>query len=130
MTELLVQLAAALMLTIAIELAVVWALGARTPDELWAVTLVNLMTNPALNVGLFVVRLTVVPALQPSAAALAQWLFVGVAEVVVVLVEWRLLVWTLRAESRTWLWRSVAMNAASFVLGSWLLAVGLSALAR
>jgi hypothetical protein len=71
-----------------------------------------------------------VPALPSDAAIAAQWLFIGAAEIIVLLAEWRMLVWTLRADSRTWLWRSVAMNATSFVLGSWLLALATQVLAR
>ena len=130
MTTLLIQLAAALGLTIVIELAVVALLGGRTARELTAVALVNEITNPALNVGLLVFRLVVVPVLRPDVAVATQWSFIGVAEVIVVIAEWRLLAWTLRADSRTWLLRSVAMNATSFVLGSWLLAVALESLAR
>ena len=67
---------------------------------------------------------------RPDLAVAAQWLFIVIAEVIVVIVEWRLLVWALRADSRTWLLRSVAMNATSFALGSWLLAVVLGSLSR
>ena len=130
MTSPLIQLAAALGLTIVIELAVVWVLGGRTADELGAVALVNVMTNPALNVAMLVVRLAAPPTLGPALVTYGQWAFLGVAEIVVVLVEWRLLAWALRADSRTWLVRSAAMNATSFVLGSWLLALAVRAFAR
>ena len=130
MTLLLIQFVGALGLTIVIEFAVVWVLGGRSADELGAVALVNVMTNPALNVALLVVRLAVLPALRAVLATYAEWAFIGVAEVVVVLAEWRLIAWALRADPRTWLVRSVAMNATSFVLGSWLLALAVRALAR
>jgi hypothetical protein len=117
------ELAAALVLTIAIELAVVALLGGRTARELIAVALVNAITNPTLNLALLLLRANVSTALSPGVAASAEWAFIGAAEVVIVLAEWRLLVWALRADSRTWLVRSAAMNAASFVLGGWVLVV-------
>ena len=137
MSEFALQLAAALALTIAIELAVVALLGVRRAEEFAAVALVNVITNPALNVlaaaayGLIVYAVARL-GLSGGVVALVYWALIGVAEVAVVLVEWRLLVWALRAESdsRKWLIRSAAMNATSFVLGSWLLAVGLRATAR
>jgi hypothetical protein len=126
----LAELAAALVLTIAIELAVVALLGGRTARELIAVALVNAITNPALNLTLLLLRGSLLPGLTPDVATLAEWVFIGIAEVVIVLAEWRLLVWALRADSRTWLVRSVGMNVASFVFGSWLLAVAQRALVR
>ena len=137
MSEFALQLAAALALTIAIELAVGAALGVRRAEEFAAVALVNVITNPALNVlataayGLSVHAVARF-GLRGGVVTLVYWALICVAEVAVVFIEWRLLVWTLRAESdsRTWLIRSAAMNATSFVLGSWLLAVGSRALAR
>jgi hypothetical protein len=76
------------------------------------------------------VRANVPKSLSPGVAASAEWAFIGVAEVLIVLAEWRLLVWALRADSRTWLVRSAAMNAASLVVGSWLLAVAQQTLVR
>lgn len=129
MSEVLGGMAAALIGTIAIELAVVALLGGRSARELAAVALVNAITNPILNLALLLVRLEVLPSVGAGLAAPVEWAFIGVAEIAVVLVEWRLLAWALRADSRTWLIRSAVMNATSFVLGSWLLALAQRALA-
>jgi hypothetical protein len=126
----LAQLGIALALTVVIELAVVALLGGRTSRELVAVTAVNVVTNPVFNAALLLLRASVLSSLRPDIAASAEWAFIGVAEVLIVLAEWRLLVWALRADSRTWLVRSAAMNAVSLVAGSWLLAVMQQALAR
>ena len=130
MRTLLVEFGWALALTIAIELAVVALLGVRTSREFAAVVLVNVITNPSLNCALLLVHAGLVSALRPGLAGVAEWTFVIVAEVVVVLVEWKLLAWALRADSRTWLVRSATMNAASFVVGTWLLALVLPTLVR
>jgi hypothetical protein len=127
---LLVQLAAALALTIVIELAVVGLLGGRSVRELAAIALVNVITNLPLNLALTMLRAWVLPALATDTAHVVEWAFIGVAEAAVVVIEWRLLTWALRADSRTWLLRSVAMNAASFVLGGWLLVLAQQALVR
>jgi len=122
-SEFALQLAAALALTIAIECVVVALLGVRRAEEFAAVALVNVITNPALNVLARAVSAAATKALSSPLAAYVYWGFVGIAEVAVALIEWRLLVWALRAgtRSRTWLIRSAVMNATSFVLGSWVL---------
>ena len=103
MTWLLAELGSALALTIVLELAVVTALGGCSAIELTAVALVNVVTNPLLNLALLVLRWGVLPRLSPGLATPVEWAFIAVGEVVVVLVEWRLLVWSLRGDSRTWL---------------------------
>jgi hypothetical protein len=121
-SHLLIELGSALALTIAIEVAVVALLGGRSARELCAVTLVNAVTNPPLVLGLVALN----AALQSAPAGVllpAYWGAVLLGEIVVVVVEWKLLAWALRADSRLWLVRSIAMNAASFVLGSALLAL-------
>jgi hypothetical protein len=129
-SSVLIGFGSALALTVAIELAVVAALGGRSADELAAVALVNVITNPTLNFALLLFRGLVLSSLRPASATVAEWAFIAVAEIAVVLVEWRLLAWALRADSRTWLVRSAVMNATSFVLGTWLLWVALPALVR
>ena len=130
MSSLLYDFASALLLTIAIELAVVALLGGRTARELAAVALVNVITNPPLTLALMVLRLFALPAMSADAAQIVQFAFIALAELAIVIIEWRLLTWALRADSGTWLFRSAVMNAASLVLGSWLLVVAQQALAR
>ena len=127
MSEFALQLAAALALTIVIECAVVALLGARRADEFAAVAAVNVITNPALNVLVTAcdwVGAVAVSRLGASdrVVTLVYVAIVGIAEIAVVLIEWRLLLWTLGGRSRAWLVRSAVMNATSLLLGSWLLA--------
>ena len=89
-------------------------LGLRSRTALLAVALVNLVTNPLLTYALLV------------AAHLAGWgtratagyvvaLIVG--ELLVVLAEWRLLLWALGGSPLRMLKVSVAINAASALAG-------------
>jgi hypothetical protein len=117
------ELATALGLTVVIELATVALLGGRSVRELAAVALVNVVTNPPLVLSLLALNAVLVARLSADAAFAAYWGAVAIGEVIVVIVEWRLLAWALRADSRLWLARSIAMNAASFVLGSALMAL-------
>ncbi len=101
-------------MTLAVEVPIAAALGLRTKRALLTVVLVNLLTNPLLNyAGILVAQLddwaarpatVIVPALVA-------------AELLVVLAEWRLLLWVLGGESRRLLLASLAMNAASALLG-------------
>jgi hypothetical protein len=102
------SLLAALALTLAVELAVAAVLGLRTRPELLAVACVNLITNPILNVVL-----TLVGSWEPAAYFPA----LAVLEALVVLAEWRMLLWALSGDSRRLLLVAAAMNAASLALG-------------
>ncbi len=104
----------ALFLTIAIELAVAFVFGFRKKTEMLAVIFVNLITNPVLNYfvifgehfSLFKINFTVTLLL----------------EILVVLVEWRLLVYALREKSGKLLVLSFGMNLCSYIVG--ILALG------
>ena len=110
-----------LALTLAVELPVAAALGLRRKLELAAVVCVNLITNPIL-VWLVYAASALNNADWPYdypwsvSPLLSAVVFVGL-EAVVVVVEWRLLVWALKKPSRQMLWVSIAMNAASAVAG-------------
>jgi hypothetical protein len=102
-----------LTLTLAVEVPVAFALGLRTRLAVLAVVCVNLITNPALNL------------LSYASAQLWHWQssvvtaipIVFLVEVVVIVVEWRLLLWALGGDRRRLLRISLAMNAASALTG-------------
>jgi hypothetical protein len=96
-----------------VEVPVAAALGLRDRRSLVAVACVSLITNPLLNWTGWVLA-TVVDWSASPAGALA---FILPAELVVVLVEWRLLVWALDRDSRRLLLVSAVMNAASALAG-------------
>jgi hypothetical protein len=102
-------LAPALVLTVLIEVPVAWLRGLRGRRGLAAVVLVNLITNPLFNYVLLVVNQLASNRIYWSAAALL--------EVLVVIAEWRLLLWVLGGPSRRMLVTSVLMNVASFAVG-------------
>ncbi len=103
------QLLAALALTEAVELTVAALLGLRTRRALATVALVNLVTDPVLNyLGWLLARFGEWAAAPATAIPVLL-----AAEAVVVLVEWRLLLWVLGGASRRMLLVSLALNAAS-----------------
>ena len=109
MIEFLKLSAEALVLTIAIEVSLAWLIGLRSKTELLTVVLINVVTNPLLN------YLNVVNDhfhLVSQAVVLMLCL-----EVVVVLAEWKLLVYVLRQSARKMFVLSVMMNAASCLAG-------------
>lgn len=98
--------------TVAIELGVAIWLGFWTRRELLAALGVNLVTHPALHVILWVVFCTkCLPLAWPLLLAL---------EIVVWLAEAVLLAWWLRWPVRRAGGVSLALNAASVLLGLWL----------
>jgi hypothetical protein len=97
-------------LTLAVELPAAALLGLRTRRALLVVALVNLITNPLLTYVLLV------------AGHLAGWgghttpgyvALLVAGEIVVVVAEWWLLLWTLGGSTSRMLRVSVAINAAS-----------------
>ena len=95
------------------ELPVAAALGLRDRRSLGAVACVSLITNPLLNWTGWALASVVDWASSP-AGVLA---FLVPAETLVVLVEWRLLLWALGGSSRRMLMVSAVMNAASALAG-------------
>jgi len=98
----------ALLLTVAIEDGIAWLFGYRTARLLLAVAMINCITNPALNFLLLLL------AWQGVEVTL---LLVVLLEVLVVLVEWRLLVYVIGQPKRRLFFLSLTANAASFLAG-------------
>lgn len=99
----------ALALTVVIEIIVAILLGYRKKWELLTIVLINVITNPILNYILIV-------------NSYFNWLSINIfivisLEVIVVIVEWLLLKYTFRKDSKKLLILSVAMNATSFLVG-------------
>lgn len=102
----------ALGLTLSVEVPLAAALGLRTRRALAAVALASIVTNPLLNYAALVAARF---ALATSLASFWPWLLAG--EAVVVIVEWRLLVWVLGGDRLRLLLVSLAINAASALAG-------------
>ncbi|HET6494828.1 MAG TPA: hypothetical protein VFH61_05630 [Thermoleophilia bacterium] len=98
----------ALALTLAVELPVAVLFGLRSRPQILAVVYVNLLTNPALNLIADAVWSATPSAYMPTFVVL---------EVVVVMVEWRVLHWAIGGCSRRLLLLAAAMNAASVAVG-------------
>ena len=112
----LVAVAAPLATTVCIETPIAALLGLRG-RQLGAVVAVNFVTNPIVNL---------VALLLSGLPKSWSWSLLGALEVMVVVAEWRLLVWALGTNgisSRKLLAASIAMNAASATLGTYLLAL-------
>jgi hypothetical protein len=104
----LVRYLLALLLTVLIEGAVAWLFGYRAGRALLAVSMVNCLTNPALNfLLLFLAWLGVVVRLP----------LVLLLEGLVVVVEWRLYVYVFEQPKGQLLLLSLMANAASFLAG-------------
>ena len=89
------------------------ALGLRSGRALAAVACASLLTNPLLNFG----GLLLAQAYDWSSTPASAVAVVVPAEVAVVIVEWRLLLWALGGSPRRMLLVSAAMNAASALAG-------------
>jgi len=96
-------------LTEAIELSVAFIFGFRKKDELLAVGLVNLVTNPILNL--------VIDTYYLLSNQSLNIIWILLAEIAVVLIEWKLIAYALKDKSREILVLSTAMNACSFLAG-------------
>jgi len=83
-----------------------------------AVALINVVTNPLMNLIVYV--LIAYPPRPLALSGLPDLAIVALAEAAVVLVEWRLLVWALPDSAGSkgrMFWLSVSMNAASWFGG-------------
>ncbi|MDP4093452.1 MAG: hypothetical protein Q8920_08835 [Bacillota bacterium] len=98
-----------LILTIIIESAVSFILGYRGRLFYFTIVTVNFITNPFLN---FVILLIGFFGLLKS-----YYLFVLPMEVLIVFVEWMLLKYATRKDSKSLLLLSAVMNSASFLTG-------------
>lgn len=99
----------ALLLTILIEVFVALMFGFRSKNEILSVILVNLITEPVLNYFLLINSYFSLVAVNIQLLLLL--------ETIVILVEWRLLVYALQRNSNRLLVLSLVMNLASFALG-------------
>jgi hypothetical protein len=112
---LLLSLGRPLVLTIIVELAIAaGALGLRRPLELAVLALINVITNPALNMLLaFAMATTGSTSLRDPLVAGV----LGLLELAVVLVEWRMIAWALPELRSRALGIAIITNAASLIVG-------------
>jgi len=124
-TDVLINLGAALVVTLAVELPCAALFGVRWRG-LWVVALVNLITNPVMNLLLIItVGIVGLPpntglSVIPVAVAASGFVVPLVLEVAVVVAEWRLMVWAFQGttgSSRKLLAMSITMNVASAFAG-------------
>jgi hypothetical protein len=98
-----VNLLAPLGITIIVELFIAILLGYRCKYQLLVIVAINLITNPPLNLLLDTYNID------------AVWLIA--LEILIVIVEWRALVWTLGNSNKRMLFLSTIMNLSSFAGG-------------
>jgi hypothetical protein len=99
----------ALFLTIAVELMVAFLFGFRKKLEITAIVFVNLLTNPILNYLLLVN--------DHFSFFKTNLLVILFLEFLVVLIEWKLLVFALQEKTNKLLILSFAMNSCSYMTG-------------
>ena len=100
---------AALLLTILIEVLVALIFGYKRKKEILSVILVNLITQPLLNYFLLIDSYFSLDAVNIQ--------FILLLEIMVILVEWQLLVWTLQRKLKSLFVLSIVMNLASLTIG-------------
>jgi hypothetical protein len=100
----------ALFLTIVIELAVAFFFGFRKRIEIIAIIFINLLTNTILNYFLL--------ANDHFSFFKSSLLIILLLEIVVVLIEWKLLVFALQEKPKKLLALSLAMNFCSYITGA------------
>jgi hypothetical protein len=98
----------ALLLTVIIEAGVAYLLGFRTSRFLTALAAINVITNPALNYLILVLAYLGTEVSFP---------WIVLLEVLVVILEWRLLVYVFREPKGRFLIVSFLGNATSFLIG-------------
>ncbi len=98
----------ALFLTLIIEGSIAYLLGLRTRQSLLAVAMINVITHVALNYLLLV--------LSYLGAGTSLALVIPL-ELGVVIAEWQMLAYALRAPQRRFLTISILANTTSFLVG-------------
>ncbi len=98
-----------LFLTIVIELTVSFFFGFRKKIEITAIIFINLLTNPILNYFLLVN--------DHFSFFKINLLIILLLEIIVVLIEWKLLVFALQEKPKKLLTLSLVMNFCSFFIG-------------
>lgn len=102
----------ALVLTVSIETPAAWLLGYRNRNEIIAVALASVITNPPMNYIIAVcAAFNLVKIDVPLVIAL---------EAAVIAAEWRILLYALGGDSRRHFKTSLLINTASFIFGVWL----------
>lgn len=99
----------ALLLTILIEVFVALIFGYKRKKEILSVILLNLITQPVLNYFLLI------DSYFSLVSVTIQ--FTLLLEIIVILVEWQLLVWTLQRKLKSLFVLSTVMNLASLTIG-------------
>lgn len=111
----LASLGLALGLTLIIELAVAAGVfGLRAKHEFAVIALASIATNPALNI---ILTLTMALIGRSSLADPPMPAILAALEILVVLVEWRLIAWALPDRRNRAFFISLTMNATSLVAG-------------
>jgi hypothetical protein len=99
----------ALLLTILIEVFVALIFGYKCKKEILSVILLNLITQPVLNYFLLINSYFSLVSVTIQ--------FILLLEIIVILVEWQLLVWTLQRKLKSLFVLSIVMNLASLTIG-------------
>lgn len=99
------SLLVALILTLIVELPIAALFGLRNKKALLSVFLINLITNPLANV---------LAALMTISFYIFGFIFI---EIIVILTEWRLLVYSNLGSKTKMFWLSVVMNVVSAIVG-------------
>ncbi len=98
-----------LLLTIAIELFVAFLFEYRKKKEIISIVFINAITNPILNYLLLVNH--------HFSIIKSQQLLIIFLEILVVIVEWRILVYALNQKNKKLFVLSLAMNSCSYLIG-------------
>lgn len=114
--EIIGNLLIALLFTLLVELVIAIFFGFKTKIDFIAIVLVNLITNPTLNYWLLLNRNFSLIEINLTSTLLL--------ELIVILVEWKLLVFSLPRKSKRLLVLSLIMNVCSYTLGFLVLGSG------
>jgi hypothetical protein len=106
----------ALLITIAVECLTAFVLGYREKVQIYIVVLVNVITNPLLNYILMVMRFIW--------HANVNIYLIMLLEAAVIIIEWRIMAYALRVESKKLLILSAVMNGVSYGVGVLIFGVG------
>ncbi len=98
----------ALALTLVSEGSIAYLFGLRKRQAVLAVAAINVMTNLILNYCLF---------LLGYLGVAVSFMLVVALEILVVVIEWRLLVYVFREPTERFLLLSIVANTASFLAG-------------
>jgi len=104
-----------LLLTIVIEVFIAFLFGYWDKKFIAVIVLMNVITNPVLN---YLIALN-----NLFNFVSYSWIMLSFMECLVILVEWRILVYAFNNENKKWLLLSITMNLASFILGIILLKI-------